>query len=97
MSPSNERLALLMRGAQFRKISESVAVEAVIHRRGFVERHSAEAATKWTTLMVLKVGPLAHAHILRHPILVISNDLERISVPWNKTLSLFQFAEDNIL
>lgn len=65
---------------ELRKVGEGVAADAIIHLRGFLEMHTAQAPAEWATLFDFQIGPFPYAEIFGNGVAIISDNLESIGV-----------------
>jgi hypothetical protein len=66
---------------------EPAAFYAVVHLRGVLEMHAAEASAKGAALVDLKIGPIPHAEIFGYGIAIISDDLKGVGILGDKPVA----------
>lgn len=72
---------------EFGKVGQHVASDAIVHLRGFLKMHAAQASAERAALVDLQIGPFPHAEIFRNGVAIIPDDLESISVLGDKSIA----------
>jgi hypothetical protein len=69
------------------KVGQRVASNAIVHLRGFLKMHAAQASAEWAALVDLQIGPFPHAEVLGNGVAIISDDLKSIGVLRDKSIA----------
>lgn len=65
---------------EFREIGQRIAPDAMVHLRGVLEMHPAQASAEWAALIEPQISPFPNAEIFGNGVAIISDDLEGVGM-----------------
>ena len=76
------------------KVGQRVASDAIVHLRGFLKVHAAQASAERAALVDLEIGPFPHAEIFGNGVAIIPDDLKSVGVLGDKSIAACALEND---